>query len=93
MVTSDKASVLVIPASAIVTQGQTKAVVMVADGKAAFRPVQTGVSDTANVEVTSGLKAGDRIVVVGQNSVREGGPVAVATPGAATPTPTATAKP
>jgi len=91
MVTADKAGVLIVPASAIVTQGQTKAVVMVADGKAAFRPVQAGVSDSANVEVTSGLKAGDQIVVVGQNSVREGGPVAVATPGAATAT--ATAKP
>ncbi|MFA7297356.1 MAG: efflux RND transporter periplasmic adaptor subunit [Dehalococcoidia bacterium] len=93
MVTADKAGVLIVPASAIVTQGQTKAVVTVADGRAAFRPVQTGVSDSTNVEVTSGLKAGDQIIIVGQNSVREGGPVAVATPGATTPTPTATAKP
>lgn len=93
MVTTEKTSTLVVPANAVVTQGQTKAVVMVSDGKAAFRAVQTGVSDGTNIEITSGLKAGEQIVVVGQNSVREGGPVIVAMPGAATVTPTATVRP
>ena len=93
MVTAEKTTALLIPANAVVTQGQTKAVVMVADGKAAFRAVQTGVTDGTNVEVTSGLKAGEQVVVVGQNAVRAGGPVTIATPGPASASPTATAKP
>lgn len=93
MVTAQKNDALLVPANAVL-QGK---VVTVVDGKAVFKAVQTGLADQANVEITGGLKAGDQIVVVGQQSVRDGQAVAVttnATAGASpTATPSATAKP
>lgn len=93
MVTAQKASALLVPSSAIVTQGQSKAVALVVDGKATFRAVQIGVSDATNTEVTAGLKAGDQVIVVGQNTIREGAAVVVPTPGAANATATGTSAP
>lgn len=94
MVTSQKGDALLIPANAVLN-GK---VVTVVDNKAVFKAVQTGIADQTNIEVTGGLKAGDKIVIVGQQSVRDGQAVAVTTgaaAGAASPTatPSPTAKP
>jgi hypothetical protein len=63
-----------------VTQGNGSAVFVVKDGRAALRPVRTGLSDAKNVEVLDGLTAGERIVVVGVAAVRDGQPVTVSEP-------------
>ena len=61
--TGEAASVLAIPASAIIDSGKRQvAIVEVSEGR--FRPteVQLGRKGDGYVEVLSGLKAGDRIV-------------------------------
>ena len=61
--TAKKDGVLLVPNSALLPKGAGHAVqVLGADGAAAEVEVQTGLSDGANTEITSGLKAGDRIV-------------------------------
>ncbi len=41
------------------------------------RPVELGIMQGREVEIVSGLKAGDRLVVMGQRSVSDGSPVTV----------------
>jgi multidrug efflux pump subunit AcrA (membrane-fusion protein) len=53
-------------------------VYVVTDGRASARGVQTGIADATSIEVVTGLTAGDRVVVVGQNGLRDGQAVAVA---------------
>ena len=47
------------------------------DGKAELRQVEAGVIQGSNVQVTQGLAAGDRLIVVGQRDARPGEPVNV----------------
>lgn len=63
---------LLIPNSAIVIQSGKKVVYRVVDGKAHAVPVVLGKVDRQNVVVLSGLTAGDRIVVVGQQQLHDG---------------------
>lgn len=59
-------------------------VVMVgSDGKAVIRHVTVGIANMDKAEITSGLEAGDKIVVIGQDSVHEGDPLSVVNDGAA----------
>ena len=51
------------------------AVYVVEDGEAARRPVRTGIVSGDVVEVLDGLLETDRIIIVGQGAVREGGKV------------------
>jgi Cu(I)/Ag(I) efflux system membrane fusion protein len=60
-------AVLLVPAEAVIRTGK-RSVVIVADDKGAFRPVdvETGADSGGEVEIRKGLKAGDRVVVSGQ---------------------------
>jgi membrane fusion protein, multidrug efflux system len=61
---------LMIPSPAIVPQARGKKVYVVKDGKAAFVEVVTGVRDSINVQVVSGLNKGDTVVVTGLLSLK-----------------------
>nr|WP_241254498.1 efflux RND transporter periplasmic adaptor subunit [Brevibacillus sp. SYP-B805] len=66
-----------VPDEAIVKRGSER-IVMVTDGKKAMaRPVITGASDGTNVEILSGLQAGEKVIVVGQDVLKDGAPVQV----------------
>lgn len=52
-------------------------VYVVAQGAAKMKEVKTGISNNGRIEIIDGLSAGDSVVVVGQNIVREGRSVAV----------------
>lgn len=67
--------VVVVPAAAVVHEGPDAAVFVVSDGKAHRHPVQTGLTDGANVEIVSGITAGDRVIVDGQTGLPDGAPV------------------
>jgi len=56
--------------------------VMVAgdDGKAHKFPVAVGLSTRTQVQVTSGLKPGDRVIVRGQDGLPEGAVVTIQSP-------------
>lgn len=60
------------PASAIVSSGRESVVWAIRNGAAERRVVKLGAQGDAVVEVLSGLSVGDRIVVKGADSVRQG---------------------
>jgi cobalt-zinc-cadmium efflux system membrane fusion protein len=69
---------LIIPAAAVVTEeGEVFVMVAGADNKAHKYPVAIGLSTRTQVEITSGLKAGDRVIVRGQDGLPEGAAVVV----------------
>ncbi|NUR88694.1 MAG: HlyD family efflux transporter periplasmic adaptor subunit [Nonomuraea sp.] len=63
------------PASAIVTSGRESVVWLVRNGTAERRVVKLGAQGDAVVEISQGLNVGDRIVVKGADSVRQGQPL------------------
>lgn len=66
---------LTIPVTALLGDEDEAAVYVVEDGEAARRPVRTGIVSGDVVEVLDGLLETDRIIIVGQGAVREGGKV------------------
>jgi membrane fusion protein (multidrug efflux system) len=78
---------LVVPEAAIVPRGGENYVFVVdGEGKARERKVVLGQRETGRVEVRSGVAAGDRVVVAGQQRLRDGSPVQlVSGDGAASP--------
>ena len=63
--TEEKADVLAVPSQAIRQRGGNSVVDVLVDGKAETRVIRTGNSDTTNTEVTSGLQAGDLVILPG----------------------------
>jgi membrane fusion protein (multidrug efflux system) len=63
---------LVIPAGALITQGNNKVVFIADQGKAAQRKIQTGVSDGRWLEVVQGLTGTEDVVVVGKTQLSDG---------------------
>lgn len=61
---------ILIPTQAILPQARGKKVIVYRSGKAIFADVETGKRDSARVQITKGLEAGDTIVVTGLLSVR-----------------------
>jgi membrane fusion protein (multidrug efflux system) len=77
-------SALMVPEQAIVPMGEQKNVYVVAQGKAKLVPVTLGNRQPGLVEVTSGLKDGDQVIVSGLQKIGDGAPVQ-AQPQAAAP--------
>ena len=77
----DKA--LVVPASAILNppEGGTSVMVVGADNRAHRREVQLGVVSGDKVQITSGLKAGERVITSGAYGLPDNTQVTVATAG------------
>jgi RND family efflux transporter MFP subunit len=74
----ERPAALVIPAAAVVREeDETFVMVDGADNKAHKYPVAIGLTTQALVEITSGLKAGDRVIVRGQDGLPEGAAVTV----------------
>ena len=83
LVTDTKADALIMPKRALSLESLADEVFVVEDGVAHRRPVTLGYEDDERVEVTSGLSAGDRIIVVGQDGLTDATPVQIfAGPGA-----------
>lgn len=61
---------IMIPTQAIIPQARGKKVYQFQGGKAKFIDVTTGLRDSANVQITSGLKAGDTILVTGLLAIK-----------------------
>lgn len=60
--------------------GQGFSAYVVREGRAALTPVQVGRRLEGRVEITEGLRAGDMVVVAGQQGLRDGAAVAIAAP-------------
>ncbi len=76
-VEAGQAQSLQIPANAIIPDARAKQVVVVKGGKANFVSIETGLRTDGAVQVTSGLNAGDSVVVTGVLFARPNSPVKV----------------
>ena len=72
-----KLDALQIPRTALLDGDGPPKVFIVKDGKAAERTVQLGLSNGAYVEVITGLKDGEQVVVVGQAAIKPGATVRI----------------
>lgn len=68
---------LTIPLYAVITEGEEQIVFVEKDGRAERRRVELGILADWQVQVTSGLKPGDRVIVVGHRQVEQGQPLEV----------------
>lgn len=64
------ANALMIPSQAIIPQARGKKVALFKGGTAQFTDVTTGVRDSSNVQIVSGLNKGDTVIVTGLLSVK-----------------------
>lgn len=71
-------SAIMIPSQAVIPQARGKQVAIYRDGKAAFEDVITGVRDSAMVQITNGLKAGDTIILTGLMRLKPNDKVTIA---------------
>ncbi len=69
---------LMIPTQCIIPEARNKKVIVVKDGKADFRIVETGVRNESDVQITKGLEAGDTVVTTGVMYLKPGGGVKIA---------------
>ena len=75
-------NVVLVPLHAIVREGEETAVFVVEGGKAVRRPVKVGITDAEHAEIRDGLKAGEPVIVEGQNGLPDGASVTLEKPGA-----------
>lgn len=68
---------LMVPSQAVIPDARNKKVITVRNGAASFEVVTLGTRDSAKVEITSGLKAGDTILVTGLLTIKPGSKVKV----------------
>ena len=73
-------NVVLVPAAAIVREAEETAVFVADAGKAHRRPVVLGIVNEAHAEVTSGVKAGEPVIVRGQAGLPDGAAISAAKP-------------
>ena len=73
----DNNNALMIPTQSVIPDARNKKVILLKNGMAAMEVVTLGFRDSAKVEITSGLKAGDTILVTGLLTVKPGSKVMV----------------
>jgi membrane fusion protein (multidrug efflux system) len=69
-----KPSVMILPSDSVLGL-DVKYVFVVVDGKAAMKKVTTGIQEGDDIEITSGIKTSDEVIIVGQRVVGEGSKV------------------
>ena len=70
---------LMVPSQAIIPGARDKKVAIYRGGAANFQTVTTDVRDSANVQITSGIAAGDTILISGLMSIKPGAKVQLGT--------------
>ena len=70
-----KENVVVIPKDAILLKKHGNIVFVVDDQKAVERHVKLGITNGSGVEIVEGVKPGEKVVIKGQNLLKEGVPV------------------
>ena len=72
-------NVVLVPAAALVREGEETAVFIAMGEKAQRRPVQIGLTDGTDVEILSGVKAGDMVIVDGQAGLPDDAKITIET--------------
>ena len=73
----DEHEALMVPEAALVPEQSRQFLFIIEDGRATRREVRIGGRQPGRVEIVSGLKAGEQVIVEGTQKVREGGEVRV----------------
>jgi multidrug efflux pump subunit AcrA (membrane-fusion protein) len=74
-------NVVLVPASAIVREGEETAVFAVENQTAKRREVKTGIESGDRVEIVSGINTGEMVITSGQNGLPDGAKVTLAARG------------
>lgn len=74
---ASQSKAILVPSNAIIPDDKNNQLVVVKNGKAAYVNVQTGLRMANNVAITSGLNAGDTVVVTGVLFARPGAAVTI----------------
>ncbi len=74
----ERTDTVLVPAEAVLRQGNETVVFVAADSRAQRRLVTTGITDQSRVEITSGLRAGELVITRGQVGLSDGMAVTVA---------------
>ena len=68
---------LMIPSQAVIPKARNKEVIVYRSGIANIEKVTTGIRDSSMVEITSGLKAGDTVLITGLLTTKQGSKVII----------------
>ncbi len=68
---------LMIPSQAVIPKARNKEVIVYRSGIANMEKVTTGIRDSSMVEITSGLKAGDTVLITGLLTTKQGSKVII----------------
>ncbi|WP_066506164.1 efflux RND transporter periplasmic adaptor subunit [Abyssisolibacter fermentans] len=68
---------LTVPSDAVIKEDNMDVVYTVSDNKAVRNEVELGLDNGIHVEILSGLKVGDKVIIKGQNFVQEGSVIKV----------------
>ncbi|MEO6134701.1 MAG: efflux RND transporter periplasmic adaptor subunit [Ginsengibacter sp.] len=73
----ENASAVMIPTQCIIPEARDKKVIVYKNGMADFLIVETGIRDSAKVEIVSGLSIGDTIITTGLLSIKPGSSIQI----------------
>lgn len=71
----ERSGALLVPRDAVTQRAGKDVVFVIVDGKAQMREVVQGLPQDGNVEIVSGVKAGEQVIVVGHSGLNDGDPV------------------
>jgi RND family efflux transporter MFP subunit len=74
----ERVDVVLVPAEAIVRQGEEQAVFVAVGARAERRVIATGLEDAERVEIVSGVRAGELVITRGQANLEDGATISVA---------------
>ncbi|MFZ5987790.1 MAG: efflux RND transporter periplasmic adaptor subunit [Bacillota bacterium] len=77
VVTEEKDNIIAVPLECVVDENGKKVIYIVEGDKALKREISTGVSDEKFVEIIGDVKEGDKVIVKGQNFVKDNSKVIV----------------
>jgi membrane fusion protein, multidrug efflux system len=72
LILKENPKALMIPTQAIIPDAQNKKVIVSKGGKASFVVVTTGVRQTTGIEIASGIREGDTVVITGVQFIKPG---------------------
>jgi multidrug efflux pump subunit AcrA (membrane-fusion protein) len=79
---------VVVPSEAVITTPQGEHVVFVVnEGRAERRTIELGIESARRVQVTQGVSPGERVIVKGNEGLKDGAEVRIAGAGQGTPGP------
>lgn len=78
IIETSKENILVVPLGAVLEKEEKNVVYVVEDGVVSEQEVEAGLSDEAYVEIKSGLKADEQVVISGADKLKDGDKVRVA---------------